>query len=110
MAYGQTALVNQYCAGCHNDKLKTGGVTLAKLDPAHADQNAELAERVIRKLRAGLMPPVGLPRPDPSAVKTFVNALETSIDPASAANPNPGRPALHPLNRTEYSNSIRDLP
>ncbi len=109
MAYGQTALVNQYCAGCHNDKLKTGGVTLAKLDPAHADQNAELAERVIRKLRAGLMPPVGLPRPDASAVKTFVNALETSIDQASAANPNPGRPALHRLNRTEYANSIRDL-
>ena len=109
MAYGQSTLVNQYCAGCHNEKLKSGGMTLTKLDPSHAEQNPELAEKVIRKLRGGLMPPVGLPRPDAAAGKAFINALEMQIDQAALANPNPGRPALHRLNRTEYANSVRDL-
>ena len=103
------ALVNQYCAGCHNDKLKSGGFSWAKLDPAHPEQNAEQAEKVIRKVRAGLMPPSGLPRPDAAAMKAFAASLENSIDQAAAAHPNPGRPALHRLNRTEYANSIRDL-
>jgi len=84
-------------------------MTLSKFDTAHPDQSAELAESVIRKLRAGLMPPPGLPRPDRAAVTSFVSSLETEIDQAAAAHPNPGRPALHRLNRTEYANSIRDL-
>ncbi len=120
MAYGQAAdaissvpaqraLVNQYCVGCHNDKLKSGGFSWTKLDLAHVGQNAEQAEKVIRKLRAGMMPPGGMPRPDAATVKVFAASLETRIDQAAAAHSNPGRPALHRLNRTEYANSIRDL-
>jgi len=103
------ALVNQYCAYCHNDKLKSGGMTLTKLDVAHPEQNAELAEKAIRKVRAGLMPPPGMPRPPAVAMKQFAASLETAIDQAAALDPNPGRPALHRLNRTEYANSVRDL-
>ncbi len=102
-------LVNQYCAGCHNDHLKSGGFSVTKLDLAHPEQNADQAEKVIRKLRAGLMPPPGMPRPDAAAMKAFAATLETSIDQAAAAHPNPGHPALHRLNRTEYANSVRDL-
>ena len=120
VAYGQIApkapfaaprrpLADQYCVGCHNDKLKSGNMTLTKLDLAHPGQNAELAEKVIRKLRAGMMPPAGLPRPNAAASKLFLTSLETGIDQAAALHPNPGRPALHRLNRTEYANSIRDL-
>jgi uncharacterized protein DUF1592/uncharacterized protein DUF1588/uncharacterized protein DUF1587/uncharacterized protein DUF1595/uncharacterized protein DUF1585 len=113
MAVGQQAsppsLTKQYCSACHNDQLKTGGMTLTQLDVAHPEQNAELAEKVIRKLRAGLMPPPGLPKPKQAALEAFVSSLENEIDQAAAAHPNPGHPALHRLNRTEYANSIRDL-
>lgn len=103
------ALINQYCAVCHNDKLKTGGMTLTRLNLEHPDQTAELAEKVIRKLRVGMMPPPGMPRPDASTVKAFAAALENRIDEVSLAHPNPGRPALHRLNRTEYHNSVQEL-
>src|ERR1700749_3018540 len=103
------ALATQYCAGCHNDKLKTGGMTLSKLDFAHPDQNPDLAEKVIRKVRAGMMPPSGLPRPSADTLKSFAASIETSIDAAAALHPNPGRPALHRLNRAEYANSVHDL-
>ncbi len=102
-------LANQYCAACHNDQLKSGSMTLTKLDFDHPDQNAELAEKIIRKVRVGMMPPPGLPRPDAPAMKAFATALEKGIEQASAAHPNPGRPALHRLNRTEYANSVREL-
>jgi mono/diheme cytochrome c family protein len=105
----QQEFVNQYCAYCHNDKLKSGGMTLTKLDVTHPDQNAELAEKAIRKVRAGLMPPPGMPRPNAAAVKAFAASLESTLDSVAAREPNPGRPALHRLNRTEYANSIRDL-
>jgi uncharacterized protein DUF1592/uncharacterized protein DUF1588/uncharacterized protein DUF1587/uncharacterized protein DUF1595/uncharacterized protein DUF1585 len=105
----QHAVIQQYCAGCHNDKVKSGGMTLTGLDLQHPDQNAELAEKVIRKLRVGMMPPPGLPRPDVATTKTLLATLETGIDQAAFARPNPGRPALHRLNRTEYRNSVRDL-
>ena len=108
-AASEQALVNKYCEVCHNDKLKSGGFSWTKVDLAHPDQSSEQLEKVIRKLRAGLMPPVGLPRPDAATTKAFVAALESGIDQAAAAHPNPGRPALHRLNRTEYANSIRDL-
>src|SRR5437016_4458671 len=91
------ALVNQYCLGCHNDKLKSGSFSWTKLDLSHPEQNADQAEKVIRKVRAGLMPPPGLPRPDPAAMKAFAATLESSIDQAAALHPNPGRPALHRL-------------
>ena len=105
----QHALIDQYCSACHNDKLKSGGVTLTGLDLAHSDQSAELAEKAIRKVRAGLMPPAGMPRPDQAALNAFVSTLETEIDRAAASHPNPGRPSLHRLNRFEYANSVRDL-
>ncbi len=103
------ALVNQYCLGCHNDKVKSGGFSWSRIDLAHPDQNAEQFERVIRKVRAGLMPPPGAPRPDTDTVKTFAATIENGIDQVAALHPNPGRPPLHRLNRTEYVNSIRDL-
>src|SRR5580698_5575471 len=107
-APGQT-LVSQYCAGCHNSKLKSGNVDLSKLDLAHPEQNAELAERAIHMVRVGMMPPPGMPRPKPEVVASFLEALEGGVDQAAGQHLNPGRPALHRLNRTEYSNSIRDL-
>jgi hypothetical protein len=108
-AAARKAMVSQYCAGCHNDKLKSGGFSWTKLDLDHPEQNAEQAEHVIRKVKTGLMPPPGLPRPEPAVLRTFVTSLEESIDRAAARNPNPGRPALHRLNRIEYANSVRDL-
>jgi hypothetical protein len=105
----QQALVNRYCAGCHNDKLKSGGFSWTTIDLAHPARNAERAEQVIRFLRAGIMPPPGMPRPDPAATKNFAASIAGSIDQAAAAQPNPGAPALHRLNRVEYHNSVRDL-
>ena len=105
----QRAFLNQYCAYCHNDQLLRGNMTLTRLDLEHIDQTSELAEKAVRKLRVGLMPPPGMPRPNAEIVKAFAASLETAIDRAAAAHPNPGRPALHRLNRTEYANSVRDL-
>lgn len=105
----ERALIKQYCSGCHNESLKSGGMSLAHLDLARPAPSAELAEKVIRKLRTGLMPPPGLPRPAAAAVKGLIATLETGIDRAAVIHPNPGRPALHRLNRTEYANSVRDL-
>lgn len=105
----QRALVGRYCVGCHNDKLKSGGFTLSKLDLDRPSSTAELAERVIKKVRAGLMPPAGLPRPEADQLKAFATGLETVIDGAAAADPNPGKPSLHRMNRFEYANSVRDL-
>ena len=105
----QQALVNQYCAGCHNDKLKSGGFSWATIDLAHPGQNAERTEQVIRFLRAGMMPPPGIPRPDASTTRKLAASLEAAVDKAAAVEPNPGAPALHRLNRVEYHNSIRDL-
>jgi mono/diheme cytochrome c family protein len=104
------ALINQYCAGCHNDKLKTGGLALDTVDVDHVNQNPEVWEKVLRKVRARYMPPAGLPRPDEKAYQSLVSYLETSLDRLSAANPDPGRTAtLRRLTRTEYQNAIRDL-
>src|SRR5580704_9531249 len=105
----QQAFVNRNCAGCHNDKLKSGNFSWAQVDLAHVDHTAEPAEKAIRMLRAGMMPPPGVPRPEPAATTAFVTSLEAGIDRKAAAQPNPGAPALHRLNRTEYHNSIRDL-
>src|SRR5689334_8795342 len=86
----QPTLIKQYCVGCHNDKAKTGGLTLASFDPSRPEQNAEVAEKVIRKLRLGMMPPPGVRRPEATVVNTFVSSLETRIDAAAAVHPNPG--------------------
>ena len=103
------ALLNQYCVGCHNEKLKTAGLMLDKLDLAHPGQDPEAWEKVVRKLRAGMMPPAGMPRPDRATLDSWTAKLETELDRAAAAKPNPGSTGLHRLNRTEYTNAIRDL-
>jgi hypothetical protein len=103
------AVLNQYCVTCHNAKLLTGGLAIDKLDLHRAEGNAEAWEKVARKLRAGLMPPTGAPRPDRHALDTLAGAVEDALDRAAAANPNPGRAPLHRMNRGEYANAIRDL-
>jgi hypothetical protein len=102
-------LLNQYCVTCHNERLKTGGLALDKLDLEHVGASAETWEKVVRKLRAGMMPPAGAPRPERKALDALAGALENSLDRSSAANPNPGRTPLHRMNRGEYANAIRDL-
>ena len=106
----QRALINQYCVGCHNAKLKTGGLVLDTVNVENTSQNPEVWEKVLHKVRARYMPPAGLPRPDEKGYQSLISHLETSLDQASAAKPNPGRTAtLRRLTRTEYQNSIRDL-
>src|SRR5512137_1802402 len=72
----QQTVVNQYCSGCHNDKVKSGGFSWTKLDLAHPDQQAEQAEKAIRKLRAGMMPPAGAPRPEAAKLQALAVSLE----------------------------------
>ncbi|HTC33256.1 MAG TPA: DUF1592 domain-containing protein [Bryobacteraceae bacterium] len=108
-ASANRALLDKYCVTCHSDRAKTGGLTLEKLDVANVAANAETWEKVIRKLSVGAMPPSGMPKPSPADVSALVSSLETSLDKAYAANPNPGHATLHRLNRTEYTNSVRDL-
>ena len=103
------ATVQKYCVSCHNDKVKSGGLTLSTLDLSRAAENAEVWEHVIRKVRTGAMPPVGRPRPDTATAGNLVTYLETELDKAAFAQPNPGRPGLARLNRAEYRNAIRDL-
>jgi hypothetical protein len=104
------AFLDTYCITCHNQKLHTAGLTLDRLDASQPSANAEVWERVIAKLRAGSMPPPGMPRPDAATYRAVASALESEIDKAWAANPNPGRiNAVHRLNRPEYNNAIRDL-
>src|SRR2546428_10058934 len=106
----QRAMLNQYCVGCHNDKLKTAGLALTATDVEDVSKNVEVWEKVVRKLRARAMPPSGRPRPDEGTYKAFVSYLETSLDREIAARPNPGRiDTARRLNRTEYQNAIRDL-
>jgi cytochrome c5 len=108
-ASAQRALVDKYCVTCHNQRLKTAGLMLDKMDLDRVPESAEVWEKVLRKLAGGMMPPLGAPRPDPASVDTLVSFLETTIDRAGLANPNPGRSPLHRLNRSEYANAIRDL-
>jgi hypothetical protein len=105
-----SATVNKYCVTCHNDRLKTGGLSLAGLDVEHPSAKAETWEKVIRKLRTSAMPPPGAPRPDATTYNALASRLETSIDRDALAAPRPGKLALvHRLSRTEYQNAVRDL-
>ena len=107
------AVLNKYCVTCHNEKTKAGGMSLvdaaADIDLNNIPANADIWEKVIRKVRVGMMPPQGLPRPDQATRDSLVSWLQTTLDRAAAASPNPGRPLVHRLNRTEYANAIRDL-
>ncbi len=105
----QQAMVGEYCATCHNDAMLEGGFSFSELDIAHPEQNASQAERLIRKVRSGMMPPIGLPRPDATTLKAFASAIEERIDAAAAAEPHVSAPELHRVNRTEYRNSVREL-
>jgi mono/diheme cytochrome c family protein len=103
------AALDQYCVGCHNARVKSGGVALDTIDLANVPRDAAVWERVIRKLNTRTMPPLGARRPDEASYHALASWLETRIDRAAAAAPNPGRPLLHRLNRAEYANAIRDL-
>jgi cytochrome c551/c552 len=106
----QTALVQEYCTTCHDDEGKTGGLSLEHFDAAKVVQNAEVAEKMIRKLRVGMMPPPAVKdRPDPDTLRAFVTALETKLDTADAVNPNPGWRPFQRLNRVEYAAAVRGL-
>jgi len=108
------AIVNQYCVTCHNEKTKVGGLALDNAGLDNIPANADIWEKVIRKVRVGMMPPPSsatgtLPHPDAPTREALVSFLQTTLDRAAAAHPNPGRPLVHRLNRAEYANAIRDL-
>jgi len=105
----QRAILDQYCVTCHNQKLKTAGLQLDKMEIAHVGDQAEAWEKVVRKLRAGMMPPQGLPRPTPAAYEALTVALENELDRAAAARPKLAAPGVHRLNRTEYADAIHNL-
>jgi mono/diheme cytochrome c family protein len=103
------ALVQKYCITCHNARAKTGGLSLEGANPADAATHAELWEKVAMKLRGGMMPPQGMPRPDAATLDAFAGTIEKTIDDRALRSPDPGHKPVHRLNRTEYGNAIRDL-
>src|SRR5439155_26852976 len=103
------ALIDQYCVTCHNERIKTASLMLDKMDPAHIAQDREAWEKVVRKLRAGMMPPQGMPRPNDATYEALTVALESELDRAAAAKPKLSTAGVHRLNRTEYANAIREL-
>ena len=106
----QRVLLDQYCVRCHNERLTSGALRLDNADVSAVGAHAELWERVVRKLRAGMMPPAGMPRPERATYDGFVTWVENELDSAAAVQPNPGRTeALHRLNRAEYRNAVRDV-
>jgi mono/diheme cytochrome c family protein len=106
----QRQFLDRYCGTCHNDRLKTGGLSLERLDVSHPDAQSEVWEKVVRKLRTGVMPPSNMPQPPKADRLAMSTWLETSLDTAWTAKPNPGRTeTLRRLNRTEYQNAIRDM-
>jgi hypothetical protein len=104
-------IVKKYCTGCHNDRTKerAGNLTLASFDLSKAGEHADISERMIRKLAASMMPPPGMPRPEPAVYQSFIRTLETTVDAYAKANPNPGGRTFPRLNRAEYSRAIKDL-
>ena len=111
-ASSQQTLLDTYCLTCHNERLRAQGtvpVSFERLDTQHVGADAEVWEQMVRKLRLGMMPPPGRPRPDQGAHDAFVVWLETELDRAAATHPNPGRPAIRRLTTSEYINAIRSL-
>ncbi len=103
------AVVDRYCVTCHNQRTKASDLALDTVDIARPGANAQVWEHVVRKLRTRSMPPQGVPRPDNATYTSLVSWLETELDRAGAASPNPGRPLIRRLNRSEYANAVRDL-
>src|SRR5262245_49369804 len=93
-----------HCKACHNATLRTAGLSLESIDTDHVGKQAEIWEKVLRKIRSGQMPPSGRPRPDKDAATQFADQLAAALDELSAAAPDPGRPTVHRLNRGEYVN------
>src|SRR5262245_40466568 len=109
-ASAEQPLLNRYCMGCHNARTKSGNFVLEGLDVAALADHAEEWEKVVRKLRGGLMPPAGRPRPDEATYDKLRTSIESRLDRAAAARPDPGRTEIaHRLNRLEYANAVRDL-
>jgi len=105
-----SSFVSAHCVTCHSDRLKTGGLSLQPIVAAPIADHADVWEKVARKLRSGEMPPPTVrARPDPQMASALLTHLETTIDRAAIAHPNPGRAPVHRLNRAEYSNAVRDL-
>ena len=102
-------VIQNTCVRCHNERRLSGNLSLVGFDADEADQNAEIAERMIRKLRAGMMPPVGARRPGGDTLQTVVEELERVVDAAASRNPNPGGRTFQRLNRAEYEQAVRDL-
>jgi len=103
------AVLDKYCVTCHNQRLKTAGLQLDKMDLAHVRDQAEVWEKVVRKLRAGMMPPAGMPRPAAADYEALTVALENELDRAAAAKPKLAAPGVHRMNRTEYKDAIHNL-
>ena len=103
------AVLDTYCVTCHNARLKTAGLALDRTDVVHVGDASDTWEKVARKLRTREMPPAGAPRPDEAGYRDLIAALETALDTAAEAAPHPGRVPVHRLNRTEYTNAVRDL-
>jgi hypothetical protein len=104
-----TGLINQYCATCHNDALRTAGFSLQQADFNNIGEHTQTWEKVLRKIKVKTMPPSGMPRPDDATYEAFANFLTTSLDNYAKADPRPGVAAIRRLNRTEYFNAIRDI-
>jgi len=103
----QRAVIDKYCVGCHNARLKSGGLVLESLDLSRLWDHADVAEKVALKLRSGMMPPLRAPRPDKATLDGLITWMENELD--SHAVPNLAAPGIHRLNRTEYQNVVRDL-
>ena len=104
-----TETVQQYCVRCHNDRTLRGNLSLADFDATHIGSDAETGEAMIRKLRAGMMPPAGTRRPEEAVIAALAGRIETELDGAAAVDPNPGTRTFQRLNRAEYERSIHDL-
>jgi hypothetical protein len=103
------ALVGEYCTACHNERSKRGNLSLTDFDLAKVADNAEVGEKMIRKLEAGMMPPPGSRRPEQAAIDALIHTLETKLDAAYLAHPNPGIRTFQRLNRPEYAQAVKDL-
>jgi hypothetical protein len=103
------ALVQKYCVSCHNNRAKTGNVSFEGIDVTQAGEHSDIFERALVKLRGGMMPPQGMPRPDEPTLNAFIVALENTLDAQARQHPDPGFKPVHRLNRTEYGNAVRDL-
>ena len=102
-------MMMRYCTGCHNDKLKTAGMSVVPLDPNNLTANLDTWEKILRRVSLGEMPLRGAPRPPKERLVAFTSWLETSLDALGKAHPNPGRATVRRMNRTEYANAVRDL-